>query len=159
MPEPAITLHFTAGRYGALDRIVSLLRRRGFPIAGMTVERTHRPEVGRMTVVVEHPAAVEQVSRHLRKLPDVIEVSSASAENTIRRQYALLRIHCPPERREEVLALIQGYGARTVSANGQQLIVEAWGDEAELDGLFAELAPYGIEESARTGTVAMSCEP
>jgi acetolactate synthase I/III small subunit len=150
---PAITLLFTQ-RTGALDRIMSLLRRRGFPIAGMTVERTHQADVGRMTLVVEQAKALEQVSRHLRKLPDVLEVTTAD-EDAVRREYALVRIQCRPQERAEVMALLSAYGARAVSLTSNYMVVEASGLGTELDALFAELAPYGIEESARTSPMAL----
>jgi acetolactate synthase-1/3 small subunit len=151
---PAITLLFTQ-RTGALDRIMSLLRRRGFPIGGMTVERTHQADVGRMTLVIEQAKALEQVSRHLRKLPDVLEVTSADDEDAVRREYALVRIRCRPQERAEVMALLSAYGARAISLTSNYMVVEASGLGTELDALFAELAPYGIEESARTSPMAL----
>ena len=161
MPEPtpetglpAITLLFTQ-RTGALDRIISLLRRRGFPIAGMTVERTHQADVGRMTVLVEQPRAVDQVSRHLQKLPDVLEVSAADGADAIRREYAMARIRCTPPQRGEAMAVLSAHRARVISTTPDCLVVEAAGSGAELDALFAELAPYGIEESARTSPMAL----
>jgi len=150
---PAIMLLFTQ-RTGALDRILSLLRRRGFPIVGMTVERTHQADVGRMTLVVEQAKALEQVSRHLRKLPDVLEVTTVD-EDAIRREYALVRIRCRPQERAEVMALLSAYGARAISLTSIYMVVEASGLGMELDALFAELAPYGIEESARTSPMAL----
>ncbi len=152
--SPAITLLFTQ-RTGALDRIISLLRRRGFPIAGMTVERTHQADVGRMTVVVEHPKALAQVSRHLQKLPDVLEVTTAADGDAVQREYALARIQCRPAQRAEVMALLSAYGARAVSMTSDYVVVEASGPGTELDALFAELASYGIEESARTSPMAL----
>jgi acetolactate synthase-1/3 small subunit len=152
--SPTITLLFMQ-RTGAIDRIMSLLRRRGFPIGGMTVERTHQVDVGRMTLVVEHTKALEQVSRHLRKLPDVLEVTATDEEDAVRREYALVRIQCRPPERAEVMALLSAYGARTVSLTSNFMVLEASGPGTELDALFAELAPYGIEESARTSPMAL----
>ena len=155
MSESTLTLLFTQ-RFGAVDRIMSLLRRRGFPIAGMTVERTHQAEVGRMTVVVEQPAALKQVSRHLEKLPDVLEVTVAEGEDAVRREYALARVRCTPSQRAEVMALLAAFEARAVGTTEESVVVEASGPSATLDALFAELAPYGIEESARTSALAIS---
>src|ERR1700730_3277947 len=146
MSESTLTVHFNQ-RFGAVDRILSLLRRRGFPIAGLTLERTHKPEIGRMTVGVEGAESVEQVTRHLSKLPDVIEVS-AGDEDEVRREYALVRIRCEPRQRAEVLALLSTVAGRAITMTRNHLVLEAAGGPATLDRLFAALKPYGIEESA-----------
>ena len=153
MPDATLTLLFTQ-RVGACDRIISLLRRRGFPISGITLERTHRPEIGRMTVAVTEPQAVAQVSRHLSRLPDVVEVMSAD-EDVVRREYALVRLRCSPEEQPEVLSLLSSFDARVLSTNEEHLLVEAAGRSDELDALFTELSLHGIEESARTSPISM----
>jgi acetolactate synthase small subunit len=132
---------------------MSLLRRRGFPISGTTLERTHRADVGRMTVSVGDPQAVEQVTRHLRKLPDVIEVA-ATSESAIRREFALARVRCPQEQEAALQALLQTFGARSISA-GETTVIEAAGTPAQLDEFFTHLEAFGIEESARTATIAL----
>jgi acetolactate synthase-1/3 small subunit len=151
--DSTLTLRFSEGT-GAVDRIIGLLRRRGFPISGMTLERTHADGVGRMTVVVDGPDHIEQVTRHLRRLPDVLEVTTADA-GTIQREYALARVHCAPGRRSELEAVIERYGGRIISTGDDYLAVEASGGGDELDALFSELVPYGIEESARTNPMAL----
>jgi acetolactate synthase-1/3 small subunit len=153
MSETALTLHFRQ-QFGAADRILSLLRRRGFPIAAMTLERTHNPTVGRMTVVVEHDAAVEQVERHLAKLPDVLDISTGD-DDELRREYALVRVRCAPHQRPEILALLSTVAGRAISITTDGLVLEAAGSPATLDRLFATLASYGIEESARTNPMAL----
>ncbi len=153
MSEATLTLRFSEGT-GAVDRIIGLLRRRGFPIAGMTLERTHADGVGRMTVVVDGLNHIEQVTRHLRRLPDVLEVTNAGA-GTIQREFALARVHCVPDQRSELEAIIQHYGGRVISTGEEYLAVEASGRRDELDAMFSELMPYGIEESARTNPMAL----
>ena len=154
MPETTLTVLYTH-QVGALDRIVSLLRRRGFPISGMTLEQTHLPEVGRMTLVVSQPAAVDQVQRHLQRLPDVLEADVAEDENAVRREYAMVRVRCAPQQRAEVMALLTAFEARALSMTSGHLVLEVSGSGRALDALFAELAPYGIEESARTSPIAL----
>lgn len=160
MSDSTLTLHFSQ-RFGAVDRILSLLRRRGFPIAGLTLERTHNPSIGRMTVVVEGQAATEQVTRHLSKLPDVIEVN-AGDDDEMRREYALVRIRCEPRQRVEVLALLSTVAGRAISMTTTHLVLEAAGGSSTLNRLFSALTPYGIEESARTNPMALraiNCDP
>jgi acetolactate synthase-1/3 small subunit len=151
--ESTLTLRFAEGS-GALDRIIGLLRRRGFPISGMTLERTHADGVGRMTVVVDGHDHMEQVARHLRRLPDVMEVTYAGV-GTIQREYALVRVHCTREQRSDLEAVIQAHGGRIISTGDDYLAVEISGRRDDLDAMFSELVPYGIEESARTNPMAL----
>jgi acetolactate synthase-1/3 small subunit len=153
MPEPALTVLFSQ-RNGALDRIISLLRRRGFPIDGVTVERTHRADIGRMTIVVA-PEAAEQVSRHLRRLPDVLEVNQAGETDAVQREFALIRIRCAPAQRPEIMALLAAFDARAISVTADHMVIEAAGRGTTLDALCSELARYGIDEAARTNPIAL----
>ncbi len=153
MSESTLTLRFAEGST-ALDRIIGLLRRRGFPVSGMTLERTHSDGVGRMTVVLDGAEHLEQVARHLRRLPDVMEVTN-SGVGTIEREYALARVHCAPEQRADLAAMIQRYKGRIISTGDDYLAVEVSGPREDLDALFSELVPYGIEESARTNPMAL----
>jgi acetolactate synthase-1/3 small subunit len=150
-----LTVHFQK-RFGAFDRIASLLRRRGFPVSGMTVERTHRQDIGRMTVSVGSHETVEQVRRHLQKLPDVLEVNVHTAEDAVQREYALLRVHCAPTQEDTIRAVLERHGARLVATAKDHMVVEASGSKPSMDALFADLSPFGIEESARTNPIALS---
>src|SRR4051812_29685733 len=125
MPEPTLTVLFTE-RVGALDRIVSLLRRRGFPVNGMSLERTHQPGVRRMSVGVRESSALPQISRHLTRLPDVLEVTLAD-ENSVYREYALLRLACSLQERAEILAILGAFDARPVAITANHMVVEAAG--------------------------------
>lgn len=148
-----VTVHFTQ-RVGAIDRIISMLRRRGFPIAGMTLERTHNPEIGRMTIVVEQEVAAEQIRRHLNKIADVLQVRTGD-DDAVRREYALIRIRCEPHQRAEVVALLSTFAGRAISMTTNHCVIEAAGNPLTLGRLFEVLAPYGIEESARTNPMAL----
>jgi acetolactate synthase small subunit len=153
MPEPTLTVLF-AERAGALDRIVSLLRRRGFPVMGMSLERTHRANVRRMSVGVRQSSALPQISRHLARLPDVLEVTLAD-EGAVYREYALLRVCCTPTERAEILAVLTAFDARPVAITANHMVIEAAGCTEQLDGLFAALSAYTIEDSARTSPIAL----
>jgi acetolactate synthase I/III small subunit len=150
-----VTLSYTE-RFGAADRIMSLLRRRGFPISGMTLERTHQPNVGRMTVSVSNPAAVEQVYRHLRKLPDVLSVNASTQQDAVCREYALVRVHCVSENQPGLLELLEVFEARVLNTTEAGVVAEMSGTHQEIDTLFGFLDHYGIEEAARTNTMAIS---
>ncbi|GAC1643441.1 MAG: acetolactate synthase small subunit [Chloroflexota bacterium] len=154
MSKRTLTLNY-AQRAGAVDRIISLLRRRGFPIAGMTLERTHLPGVGRMTVVVGIPTALEQVTRHLERLADVIEVSASEPDDAVQREFVLARVRCSEEQQPHVMNLLTAFTARALHVGPDEIVVEATGTAEEIDALFTQLEPYGIEESARTNPVAL----
>lgn len=146
-----------AARPGAMDRVMSLLRRRAFPIGGLTLERTQDRSIGRMTVTVERADVVEQVCRHLRKLPDVLEVSAGAAD--ICREYALLRVRCTGAERQVVAERLQTTGGRIVAEAPDYLVVEASGTSTEVDALIAALDQFGIAEMARTASVALRATP
>jgi acetolactate synthase-1/3 small subunit len=146
-----------ATRPGATDRVMSLLRRRAFPIGGLTLERTRDRDISRMTVTVERPDAVEQVCRHLRKLPDVLDVSTGAAG--ICREYALMRVCCTGVQRQAVAVHLRTAGGRIVGETPGHLVVEAAGTPAELDALIVELDRFGIDEMARTASVALRAVP
>jgi acetolactate synthase-1/3 small subunit len=154
MLESAVTITYRE-RTGAADRIFSLLRRRGFPLSGLTLERTHHEGIGRMSVSVTRQESVEQVVRHLERLPDVISARAVGEPHTVRREYALVRVRCAPEQRSELMALLAAFDARAVTMTSGYLVVEASGTGDAIDLLFGELEPYGIEESARTHPIAL----
>ncbi len=156
MTHPALTVHF-ADRTGSADRILSLLRRRGFPLGGITLERTHEPGIRRMTVGVSQESAIPQVRRHLSRLPDVVSVQVADGE-AMHREYAMARVRCTPEQRAEIVSLLGAFGGRPLSFGADTVVLEATGFAQQLDALFAALQVYGIEESARTSPIALRQE-
>jgi acetolactate synthase I/III small subunit len=151
--EPTLTVLFTE-RIGALDRIVSLLRRRGFPVTGMSLERTHQSDVRRMSVGVRQSSALPQIQRHLARLPDVLDVA-ISDDAALYREYALLRVRCTAAERGEILAILAAFDARALSISANHVVVEASGFTQQIEALFTALAVYGIEESARTSPIAL----
>jgi acetolactate synthase-1/3 small subunit len=142
-------------RAGAVDRIFSLLRRREFPVAGITIERTHLPEIGRMTVLVSQPDAVTQMTRHLNRLVDVVAVERGQ-DDAVRREYTLARVRCSPQQRPEVLSILAVYQAEALSVTADYMVVEASGSGSDLDSLLSALSSYGIEDLARTSPLAVS---
>jgi acetolactate synthase-1/3 small subunit len=157
MAGAALTVHFT-DRVGSLDRILSLLRRRGFPLNGITLERTHQPGIRRMTVGVNLESALPQVRRHLSRLPDVVSVDVAD-DRTMHREYALARVRCTPDQRAEIMPLLGAFDARPLNISSEHIVLEATGFAPQLDALFSALDAYGIEESARTSPMALRLPP
>lgn len=154
MPDCSLTVLFTE-RTGALERIVSLLRRRGFPVTGVTIERTHEEKVGRMSISVQQPSVAAQVRHHLLRLPEVREVRVEN-RHALRRAYALIRVRCSGHEQELIRATVSEFGGRALAAAPDSLVIEAVGQQSQMDALFAALASYPIEESARTSPIALS---
>ena len=143
-------------RPGALNRVVSLFRRRGFNIASLTVGTTERPGVSRITLVVNSdPDTAQRVHANLEKLVDVLSVQDLSGAGALTREYALVKAFVPPEKRTEVLRLCGVFRARVVDLSAETLTVEITGTPDKVDALLEVVRPYGIAEMVRTGPLAM----
>lgn len=142
---------------GVLNRISSMFRRRGFNIASLAVGRSEIPNLSRMTFVVEgDDAVVEQVTKHLHKLIDVIKVFDISDENTVSRELALIKVKANVHARGEIMQIVDIFRAGIVDVATESLIIEITGDEEKVDSLEKLLRSFGVVEVMRTGTVAIS---
>ena len=158
MPEPRHTIvALVEDRPGVLNRISSLFRRRGFNITSLAVGKSEQPHLSRMTFVVEgDEATVEQVTKQLNKLIDVLKVSEFDEADVVARELALLKVHTTASTRSEILQLVDIFRANIVDVGPQSLIIEATGEEDKITALFNLLRPFGIREVMRTGRIAMS---
>jgi acetolactate synthase-1/3 small subunit len=133
-----------------------MFARRGFNIESLTVSATDDPTVSRMTIVVEGPGEVlEQLSKQLYKLMDVIKVSDHTGEATVERELALIKVSSEPEKRAEIMQIADIFRASIVDVSESTFIVEVTGDEEKLDALQSLLRQYGIKELVRSGKVAL----
>jgi acetolactate synthase-1/3 small subunit len=143
-------------RPGALNRVVSLFRRRGFNIASLTVGTTERPGVSRITLVVKSDLdTARRVQASLEKLVDVLQVQDLTAVAALTREYALVKACVPPEKRPEMLRLCAVFRARVVDVSPATLTMEITGAPDKVDALLEVVRPYGIVEMVRTGPLAM----
>ena len=141
---------------GVLNRISNMFRRRGFNIASLAVGRSEIPNLSRMTFVVEgDDAVVEQVTKHLHKLIDVVKVSDMSNENTVTRELSLIRVRANVQTRSEIMQMVDIFRANIVDVAPDSLIIEVTGDEDKVDSLQDLLRSFGVVEVMRTGTIAM----
>ncbi|HEX8925880.1 MAG TPA: acetolactate synthase small subunit, partial [Terriglobales bacterium] len=139
-----------------LTRVASLFRRRAFNIDSLTVGRTEKPDVSRMTIVVDTDAdGARRIEAHLYKLVNVLLVENITKDPSIQRDLALVKVNCTHETRPHVLDIINVFRGRIVDINSDSLIVEITGTEEKIDGLLEVLRPYGVLEMVRTGIVAM----
>ncbi|MCC6648343.1 MAG: acetolactate synthase small subunit [Polyangiaceae bacterium] len=141
---------------GVLARVVSLFRRRVYNIDTLTVGRTHRAGISRLTVVIEaDDDEARRVEANLYKLVNVLYVEDASRAATVERELVLIKVKAPRAARAEVMALVEVFRAKVVDVSPDGVIVEVTGTGEKIAGLVEVLAPFGISEMVRSGKVAM----
>jgi acetolactate synthase-1/3 small subunit len=144
-------------RPGVLNRVASLMRARSFNIESLAVSHTDEADVSRMTITLAgDDVAVEQATKQLYRLIDVLKVQDVTTEPTVERELALVKVRATDRNRAEVVKIAELAGGRIADLASDAIVVEATGSEAQLDELIGLLRPYGIKESVRTGTVVMA---
>jgi acetolactate synthase-1/3 small subunit len=147
---------YVENKPGVLTRVASLFRRRAFNIDSLTVGRTEKPEVSRMTITVDADRdQARRIEANLYKLVNVLLVENITKEPAIVRDLAMIKVAATHEARSHVLELAGVFLARVVDVAPESLIIEITGDEDKIDGLLEVLRPYGVLEMVRTGIVAM----
>ena len=143
-------------RPGVLNRVASLMRARNFNIDSLAVSRTDRDSVSRMTITIHGDVvAVEQATKQLYRLVDVLKVQDVTADQLVEHELALVKVRAGDANRAEVIKIVELYKGRVVDIAPDSVIVEATGTEGEIDALVALLRGYGIKELVRTGAVVM----
>lgn len=143
-------------RPGVLTRVATLFRRRGYNIDSLTVGTTENIGISRMTIVVEgDDAVIEQVSKQLYKLIDVIKVIDITQEGSVDRELVLIKVKADNNVRADIVQIVDIFRARIVDIGRSSLIIEATGDQRKIDALEDSFRPFGIIELVRTGKVAM----
>jgi acetolactate synthase-1/3 small subunit len=141
---------------GVLSRVVSLFRRRAFNIDSLTVGRTEKPDVSRMTIVVDTDAdQAKRIVANVYKLVNVLLVDDITHQPAIIRDLALIKVGALPEARSQVLELANVFRARVVDVAPESITIEITGTEDKIDRLLDVLQPLGLLEVVRTGQVAM----
>ncbi|HUZ78453.1 MAG TPA: acetolactate synthase small subunit [Chloroflexota bacterium] len=141
---------------GALNRVVSLFRARGFNIESMTVGPTETPRLSRLTLVVQaSDSMLEQITKQLYKVIEVLKVTDLSEDKVIARELALIKVSCTGQTRAEVMQIADIYRAKIVDVALDSVVVECTGEEEKIDSLTTLLRKFGIKEISRTGRVAM----
>ncbi len=141
---------------GVLTRVAGLFRRRGFNIRSLAVGHSEQPGLSRMTFVVEGDEyTVDQCTKQLDKLIDVVKVSNITEEDVVARELALIKVRTNLETRSQIIEIVRLFRAKTVDVGAQSLVIETTGEETKIDALLDLLEPFGILEIMRTGRVAM----
>lgn len=157
MVKPHTFVAYVEDQPGVLTRVASLFRRRAFNIDSLTVGRTERPGVSRMTIVVRTDAAgAARIEANLYKLVNVISVEDLTDASSVARDLALIKVAAPHGSRSDIMRVAEVFRARVVDVAPESLVLEITGTEDKIDGLLGVLQPYGILEMVRTGRVAMA---
>ena len=142
---------------GVLTRVAGLVARRGFNIDSLAVGHTEDPTRSRITLVVDAaPSDVEQVTKQLHKLISVFKITDLTNDGAIERELVLYKVNVAPDRRSEIIEIVNIFRANIVDVGKSSLTIEATGSEDKLKGLEDLLRAYGIKETVRTGKIAMS---
>ena len=141
---------------GVLARVASLFRRRGFNIASLAVGHSEEPGLSRMTFVVDGDQyTVDQATKQLDKLVDIVKVSDISEADLVARELALIKVSITDQTRSQIIEIVQLFRAKIVDVGTMSLVVETTCEEAKIDALIELLQPFNITELMRTGRVAM----
>jgi acetolactate synthase-1/3 small subunit len=143
-------------RPGVLNRMVSMVRRRGFNIDSIAVGHSEIAGFSRVTFVFDGSTAnVEQVRKQLEKLVDIVRIKDISNEKIVVRELALIKVKATSQTRSEIIEIADIFRASIVDVGSDSLTIETTGDEDKIETLLKLLKGFGIKEIARTGRVAM----
>lgn len=144
---------------GTLARIAGQLTGRGFDIDSIAVGHAEESGTTRITLVTHgDDTIIEQITKQLNKIVDVIKVTDLTESNFVNRELALIKIHSLPEQRLEIMQIVDVFRGKIVDISPKSLTIEVTGIEAKIDALISMLRPFGIKEIARTGPVALKRE-
>ena len=145
---------------GVLARVASLFSRRGFNIQSLAVGATEQKNLSRMTIVVAvEDLPLEQVSKQLHKLVNVIKVVEQEKEHSVDRELALIKVRADAGTRGQVVEAVNLFRAKVIDVSTESLIIESTGTPEKLEALLQVLEPYGIREIVQSGVVSMTRGP
>jgi len=145
---------------GVLSKVANLFSRRGYNIDSLVVSDTEDKNISRMTIVVDgDERTIEQVTKQLHKLVDVIKVNDLTNDDIVCRQLLFVRVAADRETRGDIIQLMDIFRARIIDIGRRSLIVEVTGDESKVEAVLKTLQPFGIQEIVKTGVSAMVRSP
>ncbi|HEX6919567.1 MAG TPA: acetolactate synthase small subunit [Actinomycetes bacterium] len=141
---------------GVLARIASLFSRRGFNIDSLAVGPTEHDDISRMTIVVNvEDLPLEQVTKQLNKLVNVIKIVELDPATSVQRELLLVKVAADRQTRSHILETVQLFRAKVVDVAPDAVTIEATGNADKLDALLRVLEPYGVRELVQSGMVAV----
>jgi acetolactate synthase-1/3 small subunit len=145
---------------GVLARVASLFSRRGFNIQSLAVGATEQKNLSRMTIVVSvEDFPLEQITKQLNKLINVIKIVELDDDNSVSRELALIKVRADAGIRSQVIEAVNLFRAKVIDVSPESLTIEATGDRGKLEALLRVLEPFGIREIVQSGVVSLSRGP
>ena len=146
-----------ANKPGVLSHIAGLCSSRGYNIDSLAVGETEDERISRMTIVTHgDEATLEQIRKQLSKLIDVIKLTDFASADYVERDLLLLKVLAAPEKRSEILEVVQVFRGKVVDVSAKRIVVESAGPERKIEAFIALMRPYGIREMVRTGRIALT---
>jgi acetolactate synthase I/III small subunit len=141
---------------GVLARIAGLFSRRGFNIQSLAVGPTEHPQISRMTIVVNvEESPLEQVTKQLNKLVEVIKIVELDPEQSVTRELVMVKVSATPETRSQVLDVVQLFRAKVIDVATDAVTIQITGNSGKIADLLRVLEPFGIRELVQSGMVAI----
>ena len=169
-PSPSLGVNVAVTRHtlsvlvenkpGVLARVSSLFSRRGFNIHSLAVGPTENPEVSRMTIVVAvEGLPLEQVTKQLNKLINVLKIVELSPTQAVQRELLLIKLRSDGATRPQIVSIVEMFRARIIDITPDAVTVEATGTSDKLEALVKMLEPFGVRELVQSGMVALGRGP
>jgi acetolactate synthase-1/3 small subunit len=145
---------------GVLARVAALFSRRGFNIESLAVGATEQKNMSRMTIVVSaEETPLEQITKQLNKLINVIKIIEQDDENSVSRELTMIKVRADAGTRSQVVEAANLFRANIIDVSPESLTVEATGNRGKIQALLRLLEPFGIREIAQSGMVSLSRGP
>ncbi|MDQ2845136.1 MAG: acetolactate synthase small subunit [Actinomycetota bacterium] len=145
---------------GVLARVSALFSRRGFNIHSLAVGPTEHPDVSRMTIVVAvDELPLEQVTKQLNKLINVLKIVELAPAAAVQRELLLIKVRADAVSRAQIVTIVDMFRAHVVDLTPDSLTIEAAGTSDKLEALLKMLEPYGVREMVQSGMVALGRGP
>ena len=155
MPTHVLSL-LVEDKPGLLTRVAGLFARRGFNIESLAVGVTEIPGLSRITVVVDvEELPLEQVTKQLNKLINVIKIVELDPTQSVHREHLLIKVRVDNVTRSQVLEAVNLFRARVVDVSTDALVIEVTGDSGKTTAFLRVLEPFGIKEIAQSGLLAI----
>ena len=143
-------------KFGVLTRVAGLFSGRGYNIDTLNVGPTHDPKLSRMTIVTHgDEATIEQITKQLNKLPDVIKVQDFGTGDAVDRELVLVKVGVDSKSRAEVMQITDIFRAKIVDVQPKTLTIEITGNGSKVEKFLDLMKTFGVLELTRTGQVAM----
>jgi len=145
---------------GVLARVAALFSRRGFNIESLAVGATEQKDMSRMTIVVSAESTpLEQITKQLNKLINVIKIIEQDNDKSVSRELALIKVRADAGSRSQVIEAVNLFRGKVIDVSPESLTIEATGDRGKLEALLKVLEPFGIREIVQSGVVSLSRGP